>query len=155
MHVGDVDINILIEDKVFYIVLTTIQQEADLVDAVLYVIIILVFHNNSSGIKSLKSHWVQSLKYCDYVTKYPLCATAEILRPCRRDTFYYLIIRYPLKCGDWRVNHVIKWRDYCFSNGPYVAISMVDESASQWSEHCQRGEQGLSILRRQNRLAFY
>src|SRR5271165_4130598 len=31
-----------------------------------------------------------------------------------------------MKCGDWRVNHVIKWRDHCFSNGGYVAISMAE-----------------------------
>jgi hypothetical protein len=43
MHVIDVDIDILIEDTVFYIVLTTIQKEVDLVEAVLYVIAILLF----------------------------------------------------------------------------------------------------------------
>jgi hypothetical protein len=41
------------------------QKDADLVEAVLYVIALLVFHHYCSGIKSLKSHWVRSLKYCD------------------------------------------------------------------------------------------
>jgi hypothetical protein len=38
-HVMDVDINILIDNTVFYIVLATIQKEADLVEAVRIAII--------------------------------------------------------------------------------------------------------------------
>ena len=56
MHVIDIDIDILIKNTMFYTVLATIQKEADLVEAVLYVIAILVFYHYCSGIKSLKSH---------------------------------------------------------------------------------------------------
>jgi hypothetical protein len=56
----------------------------------------------------LNAHRAQLLKYCDRVVEAP-------------------VITYEfLKCGDWHVNHVIKWRDYCFSNGAYVAISVAE-----------------------------
>jgi hypothetical protein len=50
----DADIDILIENTVFCIVLGTIKKEVDLVNAVLYVVAILVFHHYCLGIKPPK-----------------------------------------------------------------------------------------------------